>query len=230
MKKGIITQTNYIPWKGYFDALQLVDTFVVYDEMQYTRRDWRNRNLIKTTKNSKWLSIPIQKEEYGRSKISDIIVSDVDWNIKHFQQIKENYKIAEFYPQLEEWLEDLYLNCTSRNLSEINLYFIKKINNFLGISVEIVNSADYTLHTDRNQRLIDLCHANQITDYYSGPAAKFYMDISLFENNGINVHFFDYLGYEEYPQLYPPFKHEVSILDLLLNTGKNAVNYMKYFD
>ena len=61
-KKVAILQSNYIPWKGYFDIINMVDEFILFDDMQYTKRDWRNRNIIKTAAGLKWLTIPVDSK------------------------------------------------------------------------------------------------------------------------------------------------------------------------
>ena len=92
MKSCIITQSNYIPWKGYFDSINQVDIFVIYDDMQYTKRDWRNRNYIKTPQGLKWLSIPVEVSGKFHQKINETLISDKSWNRSHWESIKQNYK------------------------------------------------------------------------------------------------------------------------------------------
>jgi hypothetical protein len=228
--KVLITQSNYIPWKGYFDSISLCDIFVVYDDMQFTKRDWRNRNLIKTPQGLTWLSIPIEVKGKYFQKIKDTKIANKDWNLSHWNIIKQNYKNADYYKEMAEWIEPLYLNCNFEYLSEVNLHFIHAINQYLGINTKIVSSSDFELHDDRNQRLVEICKALNGTEYYSGPAAKNYLEIEKFADASITVHFFDYSGYSIYPQLHEGFEHGVSILDLLFNTGNNARKYLKYLN
>jgi hypothetical protein len=229
MKKScIITQSNYIPWKGYFDAISKVDIFVVYDDMQYTKRDWRNRNLIKTSKGLEWLSIPVEVKGKFYQKIKDTKIVDLKWNKSHLEKIKQNYKQANCFKENLHWLENLYNSCTFDYLTDVNLHFIHHINHYLGINTEIKFSSEFDLHEEKTQRLVNICKDLDVTEYYSGPAAKAYMEESLFKKEKINVNYFDYSGYKDYPQLYPPFEHGVSIIDLILNEGKNAVKYLKF--
>ena len=228
MKKVLITQSNYIPWKGYFSAISKVDIFVVYDEMQYTKRDWRNRNLIKTPNGLKWLSIPVEVKGKYFQKINETKVSDKKWNKSHLGLLKQNYLKAKCYKEIIGWVEDLYINCNFEYLSEINLYFIQEINKYLNINTEIRFSKDFDLDEDRNQRLINVCKDLKATDYYSGSAAKFYMDEDLFNKNDLTVHYFDHSTYPQYSQLYGDFEGGVSMLDLIFCEGKNAVNFLKH--
>ena len=225
IKSCIITQSNYIPWKGYFDAIAKVDTFVVYDDMQYTKRDWRNRNLIKTPQGPKWITIPVNVSGKYFQKINETEVSDNTWTKSHLEIIKQNYRKAPCYREVWPWIQELYLGCNATNLSEINQYFIRAFMVFLGIKTSIRNSSEFVLNEEKTMRLVDICVDLQATDYYSGPAAKAYMQEEFFEDNGIRVHYFDYSGYPEYPQFHPPFEHGVSILDMFFNLGAESKNY-----
>lgn len=228
MRRILITQSNYIPWKGYFDSIQHCDVFVIYDEMQYTKMDWRNRNKIKSKDGLKWLTIPVKTSGKYHQKIKDTKIADKNWNIHHWNRIKENYRNANCFKEVVDWIEPLYRNCNYEYLSEVNIHFIREINTFLGIETEIRFSSEFELHEERSQRLVNICKELHGTDFYAGPAAKFYIDALKFEEENINLHWLDYSGYKEYSQLYPPFEHGVSILDLILNVGEESRHYLKY--
>lgn len=228
-KKVLITQSNYIPWKGYFDSILQSDVFVVYDDMQYTKRDWRNRNLIKTRDGLKWLSIPVEVKNKFTQKINETKISEKTWNKSHLECLKQTYKNANSFKEVIGFVEEMYLTCNHNYLTEINIHFIDKINLFLGISTEIKYSSNFTLHEEKTQRLVDICLDLEASDYYTGPSAKNYMDEIKFKEKKINVHYFEYLGYPEYEQLNGAFVHGVSVLDLIFNVGSNAQLYMKNF-
>lgn len=228
-KKLIITQSNYIPWKGYFDAIKMVDEVILYDDMQYTKRDWRNRNQIKTPQGLLWLSIPVDVKGKFFQSIKETKISDQNWNEKHWKTILMNYSKAPFFKDFKDEFEDLFLGCQEEYLSLINLRFISRINRILGIQTSIRFSSDFELVEGKTERLVDLCKKVGATDYYSGPAARNYMDENIFDMENINVHYLDYANYPEYPQLFPPFVHAVSILDLIFNTGQDAFKYMTNF-
>jgi len=226
-KSILITQSNYIPWKGYFDAIASTDVFVIYDDMQYTKRDWRNRNLIKTENGLKWLSIPVEVKGKYFQKINETLISDENWNISHLNILKSNYRNATHYKNVIAWVDTLYLNCNHKLLTDINQYFIENITEFLGIKATIIRSEEFNLAEEKTERLINICTDLNATDYYSGPAAKAYMDEEKFKKQNINVHYFDYSNYPEYNQPNPPFEHGVSILDLIFNKGENARDFLK---
>lgn len=229
MEKIIITQSNYIPWKGYFDSINMCDVFVIYDDMQFTKRDWRNRNLIKTLNGLKWLTIPVEVKGKYFQKINETKIADKSWNKSHLELLKQNYTKAAHYKEVIGFIEELYLQCNFDYLTDVNLHFINGINKYLGVKTKFRFSSEFALHEERTQRLVDICVALNGTDYYSGPAAKAYMDENKFSEKGINVHYFDYSGYPEYNQINGDFVHGVSILDVLFNEGENAVKYMKSF-
>ena len=229
MNKVAIVQSNYIPWKGYFDMVNMVDEFILYDDAQYTRRDWRNRNKIKTISGPQWLTIPVDVKGKYHQKIKNVVVSDPEWPKKHWAAIKHNYSKVKFFADFKSQFEELYLGCKEKYLSAINYRFITAINKMLGIKTKISWSMDYDLSVRGNtEKLIHLHKQVGADTYLSGPTAKQYIDIKLFKEEGIAVEWMDYSSYPEYRQLYPPFEHRLSIIDLILNEGKNAKNFMKF--
>lgn len=226
MKKIAILQSNYVPWKGYFDIIKMADVFVIYDEVQYTKNDWRNRNQIKTPNGLSWLTIPVLQNTLNQ-KINETVVSQFNWNKKHWNSITCNYSKAPFYKTLESEFQQLYYSIETQNLSEINQIFIKKIANFLKIETDIIDSKSLNLVGDKNERLIDAVKKLNGTHYISGPSAKNYLDVNKFEAESIQVEWVDYNGYPEYSQLHGDFKHNVSILDLIFNEGSNSNKFLK---
>jgi hypothetical protein len=230
MKKIIITQSNYIPWKGYFDAIALADEFVIYDDMQFTRRDWRNRNIIKTPEGSKWITIPVEVKGKYFQKINETKISNSNWNKEHLNIIKQNYNKAIYFKEYYSFFESLYLNSKSLYLTEINYNFISAICQILDIKTTIRFSSEFDLKVERTERLLDICQKLDGTDYYSGPSAKNYMNEQLFENANVKIHYFDYSNYPIYKQMHEPFEHGVSIIDLFFNTGPDIKKMFKFIN
>jgi hypothetical protein len=228
-RKIAILQSNYIPWKGYFDLINLVDEFILYDDMQYTRRDWRNRNIIKTSGGPLWLTIPVEVKGKYFQKINDTTISDTTWAKRHWTSIVHNYSKAKYFPMHRGLFENLYLNLEERFLSRVNYLFLTAICEILGITTKISWSMDYNLANGKTERLVDLCKQAGATEYVSGPAAGHYIEEELFGREGIALQYIDYSSYPEYTQLYPPFEHQVSIIDLIFNEGPEATKYMKSF-
>ena len=228
-KRIAIVQSNYIPWKGYFDLINLVDEFILFDDMQYTKRDWRNRNKIKTPNGTKWLTIGVEVKGKYYQKIKDTVISDTKWNLRHWKSINHNYSKAKHFRNYWDIFEELYLTSNSKFLSEVNYRFLTTICEVLGIKTKLSWSSDYRLAEGKTERLIDLCKQAGATEYISGPTAKGYIKDELFASEGIRVTYMDYSGYPEYEQLFPPFEHAVSIIDLIFNEGPEAPKFMKSF-
>jgi hypothetical protein len=207
----------------------MVDEFILYDDMQYTRRDWRNRNKIKERNGAQWITIPVQVKGKYYQKICDTIISDKEWAYKHWSAIVHNYSRSEYFSMYSGTLEHLYLDCTDEHLSDINYRFISAICKILDINTELSWSMDYKIEGDKSEKLLNICKQAKAVEYISGPSAKNYIDEELFKREGVILKYMDYSGYPEYNQLYPPFDHYVSILDLILNMGPNAKNYMLSF-
>lgn len=228
-KKIAIAQSNYIPWKGYFDIIAMVDEFIVLDEVQYTKNDWRNRNKIKARSGVEWLSIPVRQEKLAQT-ISHTRVLDRRWASKHWKTIGHNYSRAPCFELYAKILAETYAEAaTFDTLSAINLLFIGRICELLNIKTKITLCTDYQLHDDRVERLISLCHQAGSSTYLSGPSAKSYINAAAFSKAGIALEWMDYSGYNEYEQLFPPFAHDVTILDLLFNVGPEYKKFMKNF-
>lgn len=229
MKKIAILQSNYIPWKGYFDLINLVDEFILYDDMQYTRRDWRNRNKIKTPQGLQWLTIPVEIKGKFFQKINETKVSEKDWAKKHWQTILRNYSKAKYFKDYKDIFEELYLTCDEEYLSQINYKFITTINEILEIKTKLIWSSEFELVDGQTEKLLGICKDCNADIYLSGPAAKDYFNEELAKQENIKVEWMDYSGYKEYEQLNPPFEHGVTILDLIFNEGQNTRSFMKSF-
>ena len=225
-KKVAILQSCYIPWKGFFDLMRRVDEFILYDDAQYTRRDWRNRNRIKTPNGPLWLTVPVEVKGKYLEAIKDMRVSDPRWSERHWRSIQASYSRAPYFNMHKAALEALYRGCTTEWLSEINFRFISHICETLSIRTTLKWSMDYTMPEGRTERLVGLCRQAGATEYLSGPAARAYIDPSLFEAAGITLTYMDYDGYPPYTQLHPPFDHHVSIIDLMVHVGPDALAYM----
>lgn len=229
MKKVAIVQSNYIPWKGYFDLVNSVDEFILYDDVQFTRRDWRNRNLIKTPRGLEWMTVPVNVKGRYLQKICETRISKPDWGERHWSSLIQNYSKAPFFELYRPIFEPLFRR-REPLLSAVNFGFIKAICGILGVATRISWSMDYRpLKEGKTERLVDLCRRAEGTHYVSGPAARDYIEPALFDASGIGLSFFDYAGYSEYPQRFGKFEHGVTVLDLLFNAGPDAPRFMKSF-
>jgi hypothetical protein len=221
---GII-QSNYIPWRGYFDFIDSVDLFVIYDDVQYSTGSWRNRNQLKTQTGLKWLTVPV-KTKLG-VPIDEVPIGRTakPWQDIHRRQLKESLGSAPFFKDaIAIWEEGIA--ASDLTLSELNIRLIKLICAYLQITTPIVMSRDYSVTGAKTERLINLLKKVGATVYLSGSAAQNYLDENLFREHGISLEYKTY-DYVPYPQLWSEFVGTVSVLDLIANTGQDAKQFLK---
>ena len=228
MKKIAILQSNYIPWRGYFDLIAAVDAFIVYDEVRYTKNDWRNRNLIKTPQGPQWLTVPVLTAGRTGQTVRATCIKGTDWAACHWRSLEGNYRRARHHEEVAALLRPLYLEARHERLSALNRALIDSVCAYLGIGTPLGDACDHVLEGDRNGRLIGLCRQLGADVYVSGPAALHYLDVSRFAAHGIAVEWFDYDGYADYPQLWGAFYPQVSVLDLLFNCGPRSAEYLHH--
>jgi hypothetical protein len=227
-RRTAIVQSNYIPWKGYFDMINHVDEFVLLDEVQYTRRDWRNRNRIKTPAGMRWLTIPVRTGGRFTQRIDETRIADPSWARSHWSAIEQAYGGTPHFAATAEQLEPLYASfAAEESLSRVNVELLRVVCGMLGIETPISYSTDYETGDDRSQRLLDICLATRADEYVSGPAARGYLDVDRFARAGVSVAWFDYSGYPAYPQPHGAFEHGVSVVDLLCCAGPAARGWLK---
>jgi len=226
MKKIAILQSNYLPWIGYFDLISSVDEFIIYDCMQYTKRDWRNRNQIKTPQGKQWITVPIKSKGEFKQSIYEAEILDDQWKEQHWKSISMNYSKAPFFLEIQDLLEPIY-NSNIISLSELNTSLIKLICKYLGIATRISQSNQYKLNGEKSYRLMDICIQSRASCYVSGPSAKEYLDLEIFKKHHIQVEWFEYGAYNNYKQLWGEFEPTVSIIDVLCNCGPNTSKFLK---
>lgn len=216
--KVVVLQSNYIPWKGYFDLIHDADVFVYYDEVKYTKNDWRNRNKIYSSNGLQWLTIPISKEAV-KLKISEVEIPEHSWQDLHYKSIYYAYKKAPYFRQIEPLIQEVYLDRRWKSLVDLNRYLIEKIAAAIGLSAIFADSKNFDLSGEKINRLINILKQLKATEYISGPAAKDYLSGAehLFDQNGIRLTYKNYDAYPVYKQMREPFNHGVSILDLMVN-------------
>lgn len=220
-----VNQSNYVPWKGYFDLIHDADLFVFYDDVQFTKNDWRNRNKLKDPSGTTWITIPVGADI--RRRICDVAPSNAIWQTKHWKTLSQLYGRAPHFGRYREWLEHVYRGRVWASLSELNQYLIEHISrDFLGMKTKFLNSTSLSGEGRGQERLLNMLRDAGATRYVSGPAGKAYIEPGAFDARGIDLVWKDYSGYPEYAQFFPPFRHDVSILDLLFHTGPDAPHYI----
>ena len=227
MKRIAIVQSNYIPWKGYFDLIRASDEFVLYDSVQFTRRDWRNRNQIKTASGPAWLTVPVETRGRYLQRIDETRIAGSAWAGEHWQRIRHAYARAPHFAAYADELSALYAALADEPLlGRVNRRLLEAACGWLGIGTPLTACTGYPAEGDATQRLVGICVAAGATHYLSGPAARAYLRPELFSEAGIVLEYADYSGYPEYPQPHGAFVHGVSVLDLLFNVGPDAPRYL----
>lgn len=226
--KCAILQPSYIPWRGYFHQIQKSDVFVFYDDVQYDKHGWRNRNRIKTAQGTQWLTIPVRKKgnvEDAR-EIREIEINwERPWNRKHLSALTQSYGKAPFYHALAPVLTQWY-SSTPDKLAEFTIESIAQLAGLLGIRhTRFLRSSQLDISGVRTERIIKILKALRCDHYISGPSARAYLAEDRFAEEGIILEYMHY-DYPEYPQLHGSFDTHVSILDLLVMTGEDAPKYI----
>jgi hypothetical protein len=220
MKKGAIIQPSFIPWKGYFDIIHDVDVFVFLDDVQYTKRDWRNRNRIKTPGGTKWISVPVVGGIQQLIHETRIDYSQ-DWRGRHIKTIHHSYAASPFYGTYRDPLLDIYKK-KFETISELNIFATKLISRLLGIEVEFMNATDLHAEGSKENKLMDICRKINADVYLSGPATQNYISAAKFNEADILLVYKSYDGYPAYSQLWGEYDPYVSIIDLLFNCGEGS--------
>jgi len=225
-KRVAIVQSNYVPWKGYFDLMSQADEMILLDDVQYTRRDWRNRNRIKSREGVRWITVPVRVRGRYEQRIDETEISDPSWAERHWATLRHAYARAPCFSEVAPSIEDLYAGCASPLLTEVNEHLLRGLSTLLHISTPISRSVDVPLVTDPTERLVALCRGAGATEYLTGPSSWAYLRRELFTQANISVTTMTYGEYPRYPQLHGTFEDRVSVLDVLFHTGSNAPLYI----
>ena len=225
----VILQPSYIPWRGYFDQIRRADLFIFYDDVQYDKRSWRNRNQIKTPHGKQWLTIPVYSRgaQTQNIPIHQIqIVWETSWNETHLKAIQQSYSKAPHFEQYLPLLETFFLR-HDEFLADFTIDFTIALARALGNThTRFMRSSEISgINGQKTDRLIQILQAVGATHYISGPSAQDYIEQEKFDHAGVTLEYMQY-DYPEYSQLYPPFDPYVSVLDLLFMTGAEAPQYI----
>jgi hypothetical protein len=224
----VILQPSYIPWRGFFHQIYKSDIFVFYDDVQYDRHGWRNRNRIKTPEGSRWLTIPLKStgSQWKEARICDMQISwEKKWNQAHFETVRHNYSKAPYFRRYESMLASWY-RTEPDSLADFTIETTIGLAHELGIrKTQFVRSSTLGCSGTKTDRLLEILQKLGATHYISGPSAKDYLETHKLEGKGITTEWMTY-DYPEYPQLYSPFDPQVSVVDLLMMTGADAGDYI----
>ena len=224
MKLISIRQPGYFPYLGFFKKIESVDIFVFLDDVQYTRSDWDNRNKIKTSDGSMWLTIPILNK--SKEFLNEVEIDNTqNWIYKHKSAIKFNYQNAPFFDLYWKDIESI-LDKKYTKLIELNMKLINYFKSILQINTETVFSSNLDINSTGSQKLYEICKSLKAETYLSGELGQNYLDLEIFDNNKIKI-IFEKFQHPTYSQINSKFLPNMSIIDLLFNEGDNAINILK---
>jgi hypothetical protein len=224
----VILQPSYIPWRGYFDQIRRADLFIFYDDVQYDKHGWRNRNQIKSAQGKQWLTIPV----HSKGVTEGIPIKDVridwskPWTRNHLKALTFSYNKSPHFVEYVPWLESVF----SRRddfLADFTIWLTIEITRKLGfMHPQFMRSSEIPgIDGQKTERLIQILKHVGAKHYISGPSARDYIENDKFDAAGITLEYMEY-NYPDYPQLYPPFDPYVTIMDLLFMTGNSAAGYI----
>lgn len=225
MKVGII-QSNFLPWLGYFDFIRETDLFIIHDDLQYTKGDWRNRNKIKTPRGVEWITVPVHYRSTSQLIEETLVDYSSPWPRRMLNRIRESYRHAPCFEPYFSELSEL-LSQPAPSISDLNLRLIHWVCRNLEIGTPIRMSREYHPQSTKTERLIGILTQVGASTYLSGPAARAYLIPEMFGQAGIRLEYKQY-NYPAYEQLYPPFELRVSVIDLLFMKGKDARFYLEH--
>ncbi len=225
MKIGIL-QPGYLPWLGFFEQLYRSDVFVIYDDVQYDRESWRNRNRIKSANGIHWLTVPVHVKLSEAPLITSVKIDNtLNWRKKHLTSIRQNYAKAPYFKDYIGFFEDAYIRKWEYIL-DVDMFFVVELAKFLGIGGKVIHhSSDLNITGNRIERLIGICRHFGADVFYEGSAGKNYIDESAFLSRGIKVEYQDY-KHPVYNQLYGDFVPYLSVIDLLFNHGGESLSVL----
>jgi hypothetical protein len=221
-----ILQPSYLPWLGFFEQMHRSDQFVLYDDVQFTRRDWRNRNRLRVQEGSVWLTVPvIQKNKYEQSLLETKIDNSTAWKRKHLETIRCHYSKTPFFDLHFPWCEKVF-NSEWNFLLDLSLETIQYLKGQLKINTPLIRSSELGGAGDKTERLISICKQLGATQYLSGESARNYISEKDFSGQGIELEYQEY-QHPEYPQRYEGFVPFLSTIDLLFNCGDKSLDFLK---
>lgn len=216
-----VLQPGYLPWLGYFDQVRRADVFVHYDDVQFDRGGWRNRNRVKSPQGPQWLTVPVRYDGDTPARICEVEIDQrAPWARKHIATIRHLYARA---PHLDDYLPEIgaLLERGWGRLVDLDLAVVERFCGWLGVSARFARSSELGIEGERSERLLRICQHFGASRYLSGSAARDYLDLDLFACSGIAVEWQDY-HHPTYPQLHGEFVPYLSALDLLLNNGPTS--------
>ena len=218
-------QPGYLPWLGFFEQMYQADVFVIYDEVQYDKRSWRNRNRIRTADGWCWLTVPVLTKGVFTQKITEVRVNnDLPWKRKHWKALLVNYQNTPYFKKYADFFEDVYKK-NWEYLQDLDVEIIKYIKDDLGIRAPLDFLSSHEIEGASTTRVVNLLLKLGADEFYNGAAGRRFFDEELFRKNNIRLIYQDY-NHPVYKQRFPGFIPHLSIVDLMFNHGPESLDIL----
>ena len=225
--KICILQPNYIPWIGYFELIKFSNAFIFLDDVQYTKRDWRNRNYINLNNKKYLLSIPVITKGRFNQKINEVKFFSQNFKENHLKLIKYAYFKSKYFDEIYPILINAYNKDDNNLLSNFNINLIKVFSKYLKLNTNFFKSSDFKINSSSNKKLVEICKVINADIYLSGKKALNYLDESAFNQAKIKLKIVDYKNQKNYSNPKKNFIEKLSLIDLMFNQGSNSLNYLQ---
>ena len=214
-------QPVYLPWLGLFHKIASADLFCYFDIVQYQRKDYNNRNKVKTSNGELWLSVPVESKNHLSKNVSKILIVQDSWVKKHLKSIELNYKKTPFFKDYFPELQSILINDSKDSLGYLNLKLLEYFMECLKIDTPIVKASDCNFEGIGSDLVLDMCVKLGADNYIFGEHGKNYADVKAFKEAEIVVEFQNYI-HPVYRQMGRDFLPYMSIIDLLFNEGDKS--------
>lgn len=222
-----VHQPHYLPWLGYLDKIDQSDLFVVLDNVQYKKREFQNRNRIKTPDGETWLTVPVVTKGKYEQKTSEVeIDNSVSWQDKHARSLEMNYGKAAHYGEVMGRLMKYYDREPWGRLMDLSVEMLKYYLEAFGIETPVRFESEFDIQGLRTERIVNICLATGADTYLSGSGAKEYLEEGMFEKAGLKLEYQHY-RHPVYRQLHGEFRPYMCAADLLFNHGPESGEIMK---
>ena len=225
-KKIIITQPTFLPYSGYFAALSICDEVIFLDDIQFSKRGWQQRNVIKTKNNKKFITVPVKSKNLFNQKISEVQIdkSDAKWKKKILGLIQENYKNSKYFSNYYSKIKQI-IEKDRDSLMSLNLELINLILNFFEIKLNILMSSELKNKKNKFELIEEIYFKQKATNLLTTVGVKDYFP-KIIEK--MNVTYYIYNDkIKTYNQQYEGFESNLSVIDLLFNCGHNSKEFFK---
>ena len=219
-----VMQPYLFPYIGYFQLINAVDRFVIFDDVNFINKGWLNRNYVLVNGKANLFTVPLQDSSQNKL-IKDILISeDRDWRSKFLKTIELNYRRAPFFNEIFELIRDTIQN-SGDNISKFIYSGLRRINVHLGINTTIIESSSLYLNNGIKQqhRIIDICKKENADRYINLPGGKELYSKEIFNANNIDLKFIE-SGEIRYKQFDNSFVKSLSIIDVMMFNSKERVN------